>query len=156
VKNKLTISILALIIGFLFIGCKESNSQKQNLENKNVSEEKVQKIQEGKTTNVLCFKNEFPFQDNPSMKDIEELTLIIEGKKINGTYNWLPAEKDQRKGSLTGTIKDKVIDAQYTFTQEGNENTVLLKINIYADKAVIKGGKFELGLNATIKKIDCD
>ena len=56
--------ILALFIGFLFVGCKESSSQKQNLETKNVSEEKVLKIQEDGTANILCFKNEFPFEDD--------------------------------------------------------------------------------------------
>lgn len=152
-KNKLTISILSLFVGFLFIGCKNSNEQKQDSNTKDLKEESSE---ENIITNKLCFQNEYPFQDNPSMKDVEELTLSIEGEKVTGTYNWLPAQKDQRKGSLTGTIKDKMITAQYRFFQEGIEGTTELIIIINDEKAEITGGDPELGLNATIAKIDCD
>jgi len=152
-KNKLTIIILSMFVGFLFIGCENSNEQKQNSKTNNLKEERSE---ENIIINKLCFRNEYPFQDNPSMKDVEELTLSIEGEKVTGTYNWLPAQKDQRKGSLIGTIKDKMITAQYHFLQEGIEGTTELKITINDEKADITGGKPELGLNATIDKIDCD
>jgi len=152
-KNKLTIIILSVLIGFHFIGCKNSNEQKENLNTKDLKEEKSE---ENIITNKLCFQNEYAFRDNPSMKDVEELTLLIEGKKVTGTYNWLPAQKDQRNGSLTGTIKDKMITAEYRFLQEGIEDTTELIIIIYDENAEITGGDLELGLNATIVKIDCD
>jgi len=151
-KNKLTIIILSMFVGFLFIGCKNSNEQKQNSKTNDLKEER---LQENIITNKLCFQNEYPFQDNPSMKDVEELTLTIEGEKVIGTYNWLPAQKDQRKGSLIGIIKDKMITAQYRFLQEGIESTTELKIIINDEKAEITGGTPELGLNVTIAKIDC-
>jgi len=152
-KNNLTIIILSMFVGFLFIGCKNSNEQKQDSNTKDLKEDKsIENI----TTNKLCFQNEYPFQDNPSMKDVEELTLSIEGEKVTGSYNWLPAQKDQRKGSLTGTIKDKMITAEYRFLQEGIEATTQLVIKINDEKAEITGGDPELGLNATLTKIDCN
>jgi len=150
-KNKLTIIILSVFVGFLFIGCKNSNERKQDSNDKDLEKEKPA----DNITSKLCFRNEYPFQDNPSMKDVEELTLSIEGEKVTGSYNWLPAQKDQRKGSLTGTIKDKMITAEYRFLQEGIEGTTQLIIIINDEKAEITGGDPELGLNATLAKIDC-
>jgi hypothetical protein len=43
----------------------------------------------------------------------------------------------------SGTIKGNGIDTQYTFTQEGNENTLSLRNIIYVDKTVIKGEEVE-------------
>jgi hypothetical protein len=137
-KSKLTVAILHVFLGFLLTGCKKTNDAK-----------------EASNTTQLCFQNEYPFQDS-SMKDVEELTLAIEGEKVTGAYNWLPAEKDQRKGSLTGTIKDNRITAQYRYLQEGTEGTAELIIIISDEKAEIAGGEPELGLNASIAKIDCD
>jgi hypothetical protein len=151
-KNKLTNIFLSVLVGFLFIGCKNSNEQKQDSNPKDIKEEKSA---ENIITDKLCFQNEYPFQENPSMRDVEELTLLIKGEKVTGTYNWLPAQKDQRKGSLTGTIKEKVITAKYRFLQEGIEGTAELRIIINDEKAEITGGDPELGLNATIVKIDC-
>ena len=151
-KNKLTIIILSVFVGSLFVGCKNSNEQKQNSSTKDLKEEKSS---ENIITNKLCFQNEYPFQDDSSMKDVVELTLSIEGEKVTGIYNWLPAQKDQRKGSLTGTIKDKVITAQYHFLQEGIGDSTELIIIINDENAEITGGDPELGLNATISKIDC-
>ncbi len=105
--------------------------------------------------NKLCFRNEHPFKDAPSKQDVEELNLEIEGENVTGIYNWLPAEKDQRKGSLTGTIKDKVIQAQYTFTQEGTEKTTKIKITLAAEQATVSGGPPVLGLGATLGKVAC-
>jgi hypothetical protein len=147
-KNKLTITILSLFIGFLFIGCKNSNKQEQP-QNEVNSEENI-------ITDNLCFQNEYPFQDNPSIKDIQELTLSIEGEQVTGDYNWLPAQKDQRKGSLTGTIKNNIINAQYRYLQEGIEGVTELTIILNNEKAEITGGAPELGLNASIAKIDCN
>lgn len=152
-KNKLTIIILSVFVGFLFIGCKNSNEQKQDSNTKDLEKEKPAV---NITSSKLCFQNEYPYQDNPSMKDVEELTLLTDGEKVTGSYNWLPAQKDQRKGSLTGTIKDKMITAQYRFLQEGIEGTAQLIIIINDEKAEITGGDPEMGLNATLAKIDCD
>ncbi|MBT32823.1 MAG: hypothetical protein CMO01_24455 [Thalassobius sp.] len=151
--NKLIISTFALFAGVFITSCNVSNQQSKTAEN---NEEVQEQKEEAALQGELCFKNVFPYQDNSAMEDVQELNLVIEGNQVSGDYNWLPAEKDKRTGSLSGTIEDNVINAEYQFMQEGNEETASITINIEEGKAVIEGGKPELGLNATIKKIDCE
>lgn len=151
-KNKIAIIILSMFVGSFFTGCKNSNENKQNSNARVLNEDNSTEII---ITDKLCFKNEYPFQDNPSIKDVLELTLNIEGKNVTGTYNWLPAEKDERKGSLDGVIEDKRITAQYRFLQEGIEDSTKLIILINNQKAEVSGGAPELGLNASISSVDC-
>jgi hypothetical protein len=49
-----------------------------------------------------------------------------------------------------------MITAEYRFLHEGIEGTTKLIIKINDEKAEITGGDPELGLNATLAKIDCD
>jgi hypothetical protein len=109
-------------------------------------------IQEEK---LLCFRNEYPFEDNSGKMDVEELTLTITGSEVTGMYNWLPAEKDQRKGSLTGTLEGNSIKAKYIFIQEGIENSADISIKIEDNHATVSGGTPELGLESTLKKAEC-
>lgn len=104
---------------------------------------------------LVCFKNEYPYEDDSGLTDIEELTLNISGNEVTGEYNWLPAEKDQRKGKLKGTVIGKTISAKYVFMQEGIEDNADLTIIIENDKAIITGGDAELGLEAQLKKTVC-
>lgn len=105
---------------------------------------------------TLCFRNEIAFKDNGAMKDVLELQLSIAGEKVTGVYNWLPAEKDQRKGTLTGTIVDKTISADYRFMQEGIKSTVPVQITLTEKEAMVTGGGAELGLEATLAEVGCE
>lgn len=102
-----------------------------------------------------CFRKETPFKDVPEKKDIEELQLTISGNKVTGTFNWLPALKDQRKGNVEGELNDSTITAKYMFSQEGARDTVAIRIVLMKERAVISGGDSALGLNSTLPKIDC-
>ncbi len=104
---------------------------------------------------LLCFRNEYPFEDNSGKMDVEELTLTITGNEVTGVYNWLPAEKDQRKGNLTGTLDGNSIKAKYIFMQEGIENSADINIQIDDNQASVSGGAPELGLQSTLKKAEC-
>jgi hypothetical protein len=75
---------------------------------------------------------------------------------VSGTYHWLPSMKDQRRGDLKGIRKDGIITADYTFSQEGREETVAIEIVLQEDRAIISGGDPALGLNATLQKTDCN
>lgn len=85
---------------------------------------------------------------------MQEIQLTINGDKVTGIYNWLPAYKDKRKGSLKGIIRNDTIICQYNFSQEGTVDSANLIIILTNKKAIISGGKVELGLNATISEID--
>jgi hypothetical protein len=134
-KSKLTPVFINFIACVFIIGCKNSNKEAQE--------------------NRLCFRNEHPYQATPTLKDVEELNLAFKNDKVTGTYNWLPAEKDKRVGYLKGSIENNVIEALYTFKQEGKEDTAYIKIVLEDNKAFISGGKPELGLNTSISKVNC-
>lgn len=146
-KNNKNVKIIFLIfLAFGILSCTNSNKQKTR------ENEEIQKTEVNKTH---CFRNEYNFADEPGVKDVQEIQLSINGDKVTGTYNWLPAYKDQRKGSLQGIIRNDTIICQYNFSQEGIEDSANLKIVLINKKAIISGGKVELGLNTTISEIDC-
>ncbi|MAU70699.1 MAG: hypothetical protein CML04_01265 [Pseudozobellia sp.] len=128
---------LIIVSCLMLLGCKESKKE-------NSGEE------------MLCFRNEYAYNDSSGLKDVEELNLTILDGKVNGSYNWLPAEKDQRKGDFTGTLTGDIIKATYTFSQEGTESTAELTIELEDDKAIVTGGKEELGLNRTLTQVNCE
>lgn len=100
-----------------------------------------------------CFKNEQPYEQG-KMKDVTFLQLTVNGAQVVGKYDWLPAEKDQRKGVLSGTISNQVITAKYTFTQEGQKEECTLKITLLKDRAIIDGPD-KLGVDETLLKVSC-
>ncbi|ASV30730.1 hypothetical protein [Maribacter cobaltidurans] len=147
-KKPIIFWTVLLGISVLVTGCKNGDKQKNDMEESTAKTSISNKGQ-------LCFQNVYPYQDNPSTQDVLELNLTIDGNTVSGNYNWLPAEKDQRKGTLNGTLTDDNVTAQYHFMQEGMEQTAMLKIRLMDDKAQVEGGEAELGLGATIDKIDC-
>lgn len=151
----------SLFLALFLVSCSNSTNT-ESTENAQDTESHTTENQTIQETTILnktqCFINEFPYQDGQYLKDIEELILTIEDQKVVGSYNWLPAEKDQRTGNFEGTLKDNKIDASYVFMQEGIKDTVLITIVLENDKAIISSVNKEdeeLGLNATLSKMDC-
>lgn len=99
-----------------------------------------------------CFRNEFPID---GAKDVQELTVVIEGDRASGEYNWLPAFKDRRFGRFSGFMRNGVIEAAYDFRQEGRSDTTSIAIAIEADRALVSGGPPELGLNLVLQRVAC-
>ncbi len=149
IKN---ISVLVLLIT-LGSACKNADPSKENGEVlTEVSEEMPAQNTE---VTKMCFKNEFPFKDDPSQKDVQELTITFEGSRVWGTYHWLPAFKDKREGKFEGTINDNTISANYRFIQEGKDDAAQITIVLMEDLATVTGGSPEMGLEAKIEKIPC-
>ena len=146
-------NLLALLGITAFASC--NTSTPTTTETTETKTEMVTATPPANTPETLCFRNEVVFKDNPDMKDVTELQLAMTGDKVTGTYNWLPAEKDQRNGTLTGTRTDNTIQATYTFMQEGTESTVPVQISLTGNEATVTGGNAALGLNATLAKADC-
>lgn len=111
-------------------------------------ENKVEQIQ-------YCYENVFPYKDSSGLADRENLKLIISGKKVVGEYNWLPAEKDSRTGTLHGEIDQDKITAVYEFMQEGLTVSTEITIVLLDGKAEVKNEQPELGLNTILKQIEC-
>lgn len=71
------------------------------------------------TVYSLCFLNK-------QAKDSTSIELVIHGIKVTGQMNWLPYQKDSRKGTLDGIIKNDTLHATWSFMQEGMKDTLKL------------------------------
>jgi hypothetical protein len=102
-----------------------------------------------------CFRNEYAFENQPGQKDVQDLSVVIDGEHATGDYNWRPAFKDKRIGRFDGTFDGRSVTASYEFSQEGQTATSAITILLEADEAVITGERPELGLDATIARVEC-
>jgi hypothetical protein len=59
-------------------------------------------------------------------KDSTSIEFVIHGDNVTGQMNWIPYQKDSRKGFLEGTIKNNIIKAKWAFIQEGMKDTLNL------------------------------
>jgi len=143
-KHNKQIMLIALLLGVLthLTGCSEPDKadKKPNAD-----------LVDGKH----CYKNEYPFDDDSGAKDVMELNIIVQGDAVTGSYNWLPAYKDQRTGAFEGAIKQGVIEADYVFMQEGKEAEADIEIKLLETEAVVKSSAVELGLSSNIEKVKC-
>lgn len=102
-----------------------------------------------------CFRNVFPFPDEPQRQDVEELLVLVAGDQASGQLNWLPWAKDQRLGRFDGTIVDGVIEASYEFEQEGRSHRVEIAIHLEDRQAIVSGLPEELGPESSIARVPC-
>lgn len=106
----------------------------------------------------LCFlstANEVQVE-NQVLRDSVILKLEIKGKKVTGIYEWVPAEKDSRRGRFEGTKVGENITGKYDFWQEGIQDTLPINIQIKEDTAIIITNKGEIGeLKMKAKKVIC-
>ena len=138
---RIILSTLAAVL--LYVSCKNPKNEEISSENVKVA------------TEQLCFRNEYPFPDSTENIDVLNLDLQIKGDSVTGNYNWLPALKDQRNGTLEGTIQNKTINATYRYMQEGMEATAEITIMLKDDKAIVTGDNPQSGLDTEVAKIDC-
>jgi hypothetical protein len=102
-----------------------------------------------------CFRNAYPFPDEPERQDVEELLVLVAGDQASGQLNWLPWAKDQRLGRFDGTIVDGVIEASYEFEQEGRNHRVEIAILLEDRQAIVSGLPEELGPESSIARVSC-
>ncbi|MGS2762440.1 hypothetical protein [Sinomicrobium sp. M5D2P9] len=150
--KKLLIPVFAAF--FLISGCKNEKKEtqkKESISNETLNSNPVETID-------LCFLSTGKDieREDRVIRDSTILTLHVEQKKVQGIFNWFPAEKDGRSGTVEGTMKDGIILGKYTFNQEGMTETQDIRIEITDNEAKIttnpgKEGAFVL----TAEKTDC-
>ncbi len=101
-----------------------------------------------------CFRNENLHEGSDAV-DVVDLEMTVKDGFANGTYNWLPAEKDERKGRFRGKMKGNVFKGEYSFSQEGTKETTQIEIILAKDHVIVKAEKAELGLNERVGRVEC-
>ncbi|MEO8887031.1 MAG: hypothetical protein ABI367_13280 [Mucilaginibacter sp.] len=83
---------------------------------------------------ALCFL----LTEGNNNRDSTSIELVIKNNKVTGSMNWLPYQKDSRKGSLTGTINNNIIQANWSFMQEGIKDTLNLQFMLDSTRLLQK------------------
>ena len=102
-----------------------------------------------------CFRKVYVHPTATSREDVLRMSLTVIGDSVVGSYNWLPFEKDARRGILRGTKKDSAMILTYFFMQEGSYDTAELNVVLKDGKAIVEGGDPSLGLSAVLTQLSC-
>lgn len=70
--------------------------------------------------------------------DTTVVHLVMNGEAVSGNMQWLPKEKDARKGNLKGTLSGNDIKAVWTFMQEGTKDTMAVRFKLSAQQLAQK------------------
>lgn len=104
--------------------------------------------------------------DGDQQQDSTYLQLVIRGETVSGTYNYLPYEKDARRGTVLGTADNDTLDMVWTYKQEGIQDTMRVVFLLEGEKLLQKsltidtltGRQFTLdtdGFSEIYEQIDC-
>lgn len=67
-------------------------------------------------------------------KDSTSIELVVNGDKVTGIMNWLPYQKDARKGKLDGKLHGDTARVTWSFMQEGMTDTLNLNFLLKKDQ----------------------
>lgn len=76
--------------------------------------------------------------DGNQQQDSTHLQLVIRGVTVSGTYNYLPHEKDARRGTVLGSIDNDTLDLVWTYRQEGTQDTMRVLFLLDGEKLMRK------------------
>lgn len=63
-------------------------------------------------------------------QDTTTVQFTFNEDKVEGEMNWIPKEKDSRKGILTGTISGDEIKAVWSYIQEGMKDSMAVAFKL--------------------------
>ncbi|MDP9079409.1 MAG: hypothetical protein M3O71_18410 [Bacteroidota bacterium] len=112
---------LFCIASIFIASCSSNNNKAANKDSVNANAADTGKITAvAPAASSLCFLK-------TDVKDTTSIELVTKDTKVTGEMNWLPYQKDSRKGTLNGVVKGDTINAVWSFMQEGMKDTLNLK-----------------------------
>ena len=129
---------LACIASLLIASCSSNGNKTENKDADKADSSKV-------TANTVATDTSrcFLLTEGKKNQDSTTIELAIKNDKVTGQMNWLPYQKDSRKGTLTGTAKGDTINAMWTFMQEGMTDTTGLKLVLNGNRLLQKPLTFD-------------
>lgn len=79
---------------------------------------------------AICFQH----LEGTRNQDTMFVQLQISKNLVKGIYNHLPYEKDSRKGSISGVVKNGTISGTWKFVQEGMDQSLPVKFKLSNNK----------------------
>lgn len=130
--------ILFLFIAFISLfACKNSPTEQES----NSSTQAITEPEETMLTNTYCFLLSYGVDAN--YQDTTTVKLTIIGDEVTGSYDWIPAQKDSARGTLTGTIKNGIITAVYDYMIEGSQQKEEVIFKMEVNQLLVKKGELE-------------
>ncbi|MEM1121779.1 MAG: hypothetical protein AAGJ18_15110 [Bacteroidota bacterium] len=123
-----------LVVGLY--ACQSNTASKEQSTDKTVAT-----TEPAKTTITENYCYVLSFGHDPKYQDTTQVNLTIMGDNITGIYNWIPAEKDSARGTLTGTKKGDIITVLYDYTIEGSKQKEEMIFKMEANQLLIKRGE---------------
>lgn len=137
------------IASLLIASCSSNNSKSVNKDSVAAADTgKIIKTANPLVVSSFCFLR----TEGKSNQDSTSIELVIKGDKVSGQMNWMPDQKDSRKGTLEGILKGDTINAVWSFMQEGMKDTLHLKFKLSNNELSQK----PLKLNVTTGKDQTD
>lgn len=81
--------------------------------------------------------------EGTAAQDTTKVKLHVNGNKVTGDMNWLPKEKDGRRGTLTGNLNGNVIKALWSYGQEGGTDTLSVEFQLRGNELAQKPYKYD-------------
>ena len=141
------------IICCLFaVACRET-TKKSEFQKVDKNAEKTEN-----STKKLCFlslvgKTEI---QGEMAQDSLILRLNINGNHVTGTYDWVPVEKDSRRGEITAKKEGPIVRGYYNFQQEGKNQIQPIQIEFDNNVAKVSTNLGEPdAMVVKIEKTDC-
>jgi hypothetical protein len=138
--------ILCCAVSLAIVSCSSNQNKQSKTDTVVVSDTMIKthsttvQINNAPTASSLCFLH----TEGKNNQDSTSIELVIKGSKVNGQMNWLPYQKDSRKGKLDGVIAGDTIKATWTFMQEGMTDTLGLKFKLDKDQLTQKPLKLNI------------
>src|SRR4051794_32744902 len=106
---------LLCIASLLIASCSSNSTKTENKDADKADSSEVTATPVTATDTSRCFL----LTEGKKNRDSTTIELAVKNNKVTGQMNWLPYQKDSRKGTLTGTAKGDTINAMWSFMQEG-------------------------------------
>lgn len=115
--------------------CSSPDTKKVNSDSTALDGTLTAKTGAPKTTDTIAITSLcFVRTEGMKSQDSTTINLVMKGSNVTGEMIWTPYEKDSRKGILSGTRKDDMITAVWTFKQEGMTDTIGVEFKLAKDQ----------------------
>jgi len=130
--------ILLLLLTFSLLWSCKNDSTSQTTEAIKEPIVETNEPEETALTDNYCFISSTGVDVN--YQDTTAIKLTVIGNAVTGTYHWIPAGKDSARGTLTGTINNKIITAIYDYVIEGSNQKEEMIFKMEINQLFIKRG----------------
>ncbi|NOW97417.1 hypothetical protein [Mucilaginibacter sp. SG564] len=122
------IKLCLLVAGMMAASC--SGNHSNNTDTLGTAGKKDTALANAADAPVVNMQYCFYHTDGTAAQDTTTVNILINGDQVTGKMNWVPKEKDARKGTISGKLNGNAIKALWTFSQEGSKDTMSVEFQL--------------------------